>query len=83
LRESVAGLHELESALRSGALDVCQSSVIKFGGIEAVAQAAKLAGAHGVNYVPHCFYSARDSSHQCILPQPSLRMRHLSCSLAT
>jgi len=33
-----------------------QPSVIKFGGIEVVAQAAILARAHGVDYVPHCFY---------------------------
>ena len=32
------------------------ASVIKIGGIETVAQAAILARAHGVDYVPHCFY---------------------------
>lgn len=54
--ENVAGIHELESMLRTGAVDICQPSVIKFGGIEAVAQAATLARVHGVRYVPHCFY---------------------------
>jgi D-galactarolactone cycloisomerase len=54
--ENVAGLHEMESMLRTGAVDICQPSVIKFGGIDAVAQAATLARAHGVDYVPHCFY---------------------------
>jgi D-galactarolactone cycloisomerase len=54
--ENVAGIHELESMLRAGAVDICQPSVIKFGGIAAVAEAATLARAHGVDYVPHCFY---------------------------
>ncbi|SDE58271.1 L-alanine-DL-glutamate epimerase [Variovorax sp. CF079] len=54
--ENVAGIHEMESMLRTGAVDICQPSVIKFGGIEAVAQAVTLARAHGVDYVPHCFY---------------------------
>jgi len=54
--ENVAGLHELDAMLRAGAVDICQPSVIKFGGIEAVTQAATLARAHGVDYVPHCFY---------------------------
>ena len=42
--------------LCTGAVDICQPSVIKFGGIEAVAQAVTLARAHSVDYVPHCFY---------------------------
>jgi L-alanine-DL-glutamate epimerase-like enolase superfamily enzyme len=46
----------MESMLRAGAVDVCQPSVIKVGGIEAVAQAVTLARAHGVDNVPHCFY---------------------------
>lgn len=54
--ENVAGLHEFDTLLRTGAVDICQPSVIKFGGIEAVAQAVTLARAHGVDYVPHCFY---------------------------
>ena len=54
--ENVAGLHELDAMLRAGAVDICQPSVIKFGGIEAVAQAVTLARTHGVDYVPHCFY---------------------------
>jgi L-alanine-DL-glutamate epimerase-like enolase superfamily enzyme len=54
--ENVAGTHELHAALLAGALDVCQPSVIKFGGISAVAEAVALAKAHSVDYVPHCFY---------------------------
>jgi L-alanine-DL-glutamate epimerase-like enolase superfamily enzyme len=54
--ENASGVHELGAMMRAGAIDVCQPSVIKFGGIDAVAQAAALARAHGVDYVPHCFY---------------------------
>lgn len=54
--ENVAGVHEFEALLRTGAVDICQPSVIKFGGIEAVAQAVALAQVHGIDYVPHCFY---------------------------
>ena len=54
--ENVAGIHEFAAMLRAGAVDICQPSVIKFGGIEAVAQAATLARTHGIDYVPHCFY---------------------------
>lgn len=54
--ENAGGVHELAAMMRAGALDVCQPSVIKFGGIDAVARAATLARAHGVEYVPHCFY---------------------------
>ena len=39
-----------------GAVDICQPSVIKFGGIEAVAQAGRWRARIGVDYVPHCFY---------------------------
>jgi L-alanine-DL-glutamate epimerase-like enolase superfamily enzyme len=41
---------------QAGAIDICQPSVIKFGGISAVVEAATLAKAHSVDYVPHCFY---------------------------
>ncbi|MFZ4758340.1 MAG: mandelate racemase/muconate lactonizing enzyme family protein [Burkholderiaceae bacterium] len=54
--ENVAGLFELDTMLRAGSVDVCQPSVIKFGGIDAVSQAVTLAQAYGVDYVPHCFY---------------------------
>jgi len=54
--ENIASVHELAAVLQSGSLDICQPSVIKFGGIAAVAQAVTLARAHGVDYVPHCFY---------------------------
>ena len=54
--ENVAGIHEFAAMLRTGAVDICQPSVIKFGGIDAVAQAVTLARAHGIDYVPHCFY---------------------------
>lgn len=54
--ENVAGVHEMASMLQAGSIDICQPSVIKFGGIDAVAQAAVLARTQGVDYVPHCFY---------------------------
>jgi D-galactarolactone cycloisomerase len=54
--ENVGSIHELQAVLEARALDICQPSVIKFGGISAVAQAVTLTRAHGVDYVPHCFY---------------------------
>jgi L-alanine-DL-glutamate epimerase-like enolase superfamily enzyme len=54
--ENAAGVHDLATMLRAESIDICQPSVIKIGGIETVAQAAILARAHGVDYVPHCFY---------------------------
>ncbi|WP_280154182.1 mandelate racemase/muconate lactonizing enzyme family protein [Piscinibacter sp. XHJ-5] len=54
--ENAMSVHDLASMFDAGALDVCQPSVIKFGGIAAVAQAAAVARAHSVEYVPHCFY---------------------------
>jgi D-galactarolactone cycloisomerase len=54
--ENVMSVFELKRMFDAGALDICQPSVIKFGGISAVAQAAALAQAHAVDYVPHCFY---------------------------
>jgi D-galactarolactone cycloisomerase len=54
--ENVASIHDLHAMLQAGAIDICQPSVIKFGGISAVVEAATLAKAHSVDYVPHCFY---------------------------
>jgi D-galactarolactone cycloisomerase len=54
--ENAASVFELKRLFDAGALDICQPSVIKFGGISAVAQAAALAQAHSIDYVPHCFY---------------------------
>ncbi len=54
--ENATSVHELARMFAAGALDICQPSVIKFGGIGAVAQAAALAAAHSIDYVPHCFY---------------------------
>jgi L-alanine-DL-glutamate epimerase-like enolase superfamily enzyme len=54
--ENMTSLHDLASMIEAGAVDICQPSVIKFGGIAAVAQAAALAQAHSLDYVPHCFY---------------------------
>lgn len=54
--ENVMSVHELGRMLAAGAIDICQPSVIKFGGIGAVARAAALAQAHSIDYVPHCFY---------------------------
>ena len=49
-------MRDIAAMLRAGAIDICQPSVIKIGGIDAVAQAATLARSHGIDYVPHCFY---------------------------
>jgi D-galactarolactone cycloisomerase len=54
--ENLASITELQRLLAVGGVDIVQPSVIKFGGIEAVRQGAVLARAHGVDYVPHCFY---------------------------
>lgn len=54
--ENAMSLHDMARMFEAGAIDICQPSVIKFGGIAAVAQAAALAKAHSVDYVPHCFY---------------------------
>lgn len=54
--ENLASTQELATMLAAGAVDICQPSVIKFGGIEAVRQAATLIRASGAEYVPHCFY---------------------------
>jgi L-alanine-DL-glutamate epimerase-like enolase superfamily enzyme len=70
--ENVAGIHEFAAMLRTGAVDICQPSVIKFGGIDAVAQAVTLARAHGIDYVPHCFYFGPGY----------LASLHLACALA-
>jgi D-galactarolactone cycloisomerase len=49
-------VNELERMFQAGAIDICQPSVIKFGGIEAVVHAATRAKAYSIKYVPHCFY---------------------------
>jgi L-alanine-DL-glutamate epimerase-like enolase superfamily enzyme len=54
--ENAMSLHELVHMFEAGAIDICQPSAIKFGGIGAVAEAASLCRAHSVEYVPHCFY---------------------------
>jgi D-galactarolactone cycloisomerase len=54
--ENAMSVHDLQGMFEAGALDICQPSVIKFGGIAAVAQAVALAKQHSVAYVPHCFY---------------------------
>jgi L-alanine-DL-glutamate epimerase-like enolase superfamily enzyme len=54
--ENAISVLDLERMLEAGAVDICQPSVIKFGGIEAVASAAALAKRHSIEYVPHCFY---------------------------
>ena len=54
--ENAVSVHDLAGLLEAQALDICQPSVIKFGGIAAVAEAVALARAHSVDYVPHCFY---------------------------
>lgn len=54
--ENAISVLDLERMLDAEAIDICQPSVIKFGGIDAVASAAALAEAHSIEYVPHCFY---------------------------
>jgi len=54
--ENLASITELQRLLEAGGVDIVQPSVIKFGGIDAVRHGAVLARAHGVDYVPHCFY---------------------------
>lgn len=54
--ENVSGLHEMRQLFEAGAIDICQPSVIKFGGIAAVQAAATVARTHSIDYVPHCFY---------------------------
>ena len=54
--ENAMSTHELSRMFTAGSIDICQPSVIKIGGIEAVANAAALAKEHSVDYVPHCFY---------------------------
>lgn len=54
--ENAMSLHDFQGLFEAGALDICQPSVIKFGGIAAVAEVVALARAHSVDYEPHCFY---------------------------
>jgi L-alanine-DL-glutamate epimerase-like enolase superfamily enzyme len=54
--ENAMSVNELERMFKAGAIHICQPSVIKFGGIEAVVEAAALAKANSIEYVPHCFY---------------------------
>jgi len=54
--ENLMSLHDMEHLFHAGAVDICQPSVIKFGGISTVVQAVALARAHSIDYVPHCFY---------------------------
>jgi L-alanine-DL-glutamate epimerase-like enolase superfamily enzyme len=54
--ENVMSVLDMERVFAARAIDICQPSVIKFGGIGAVAEVASLAKTHSVKYVPHCFY---------------------------
>jgi D-galactarolactone cycloisomerase len=54
--ENAMSVNELGRMFHAGSIDICQPSVIKFGGIAAVADAVALAKAHSVEYIPHCFY---------------------------
>jgi L-alanine-DL-glutamate epimerase-like enolase superfamily enzyme len=54
--ENTANLHEFLHQFEKGALDICQPSVIKIGGITAMIEIAALAKAHAVRMVPHCAY---------------------------
>jgi len=54
--ENTGNLHEFLHLFQAGALDNCQPSVIKIGGITAMVEIAALAKAHAVRIVPHCAY---------------------------
>ena len=54
--ENTGNLHEFLHLFQAGALDNCQPSVIKIGGITAMVEIAALAKAHAVRMVPHCAY---------------------------
>jgi D-galactarolactone cycloisomerase len=70
--ENAMSVFDLASMFESRAIDICQPSVIKFGGIAAVVHAAALAKAHAIDYVPHCFYFGPGY----------LASLHLACALA-
>jgi L-alanine-DL-glutamate epimerase-like enolase superfamily enzyme len=54
--ENAMSILDVKHMFAARAIDICQPSVIKFGGISAVAEVASLARRHSVKYVPHCFY---------------------------
>ncbi len=54
--ENTSNLHEFKQQFDKGALDNCQPSVIKIGGITAMIEIAALAKAYAVQMVPHCAY---------------------------
>jgi D-galactarolactone cycloisomerase len=54
--ENAAGLHDFHSLFEAGAIDICQPSVTKVGGVSEVLKIAALAEAHAVRLVPHCAY---------------------------
>ncbi|MSP05125.1 MAG: mandelate racemase/muconate lactonizing enzyme family protein [Acetobacteraceae bacterium] len=54
--ENTSNLHEFMAQFEKGALDNCQPSVIKVGGITAMIEIAALAKAYAVRMVPHCAY---------------------------
>ena len=54
--ENAGGLHEFRTMMEVGAIDIAQPSVTKIGGITEVRKIIALAGAFGVQVVPHCAY---------------------------
>jgi L-alanine-DL-glutamate epimerase-like enolase superfamily enzyme len=54
--ENAGGLHDFRHQFEAGALDICQPSVTKIGGITEQRKIIALAEAHGVTAVPHSAY---------------------------
>ena len=54
--ENAHGLHDFMHLFQAGALDICQPSVTKIGGVTEQRKILALAEAHAVQAIPHCAY---------------------------
>jgi len=54
--ENASGVAGFRQAFASGALDICQPSVAKIGGLTGMREVIALADEYGVAVMPHCFY---------------------------
>nr|WP_284700942.1 mandelate racemase/muconate lactonizing enzyme family protein [Robbsia betulipollinis] len=54
--ENASGVYGFLQHFQRGAIDIAQPSVAKIGGVTGMREVIRLAGAHGVRVVPHCFY---------------------------
>ena len=54
--ENAHGLHDFMHLFEAGALDICQPSVTKIGGVTEQRKILALAEAHAVQAIPHCAY---------------------------